>query len=70
MMTLNIECVRPALFDQALGLRIEELMKFRHVFRNIYKSPLVSDFKPYHQQFPDFLQVLILELDGDPVGDQ
>ena len=79
-MTLNIEGVRPALLDLVLSLRIEELMKFRHVFRNIYKSPLVpakvefanqaaqglaADFKAFHQRFLDFLQTLILELDAD-----
>ena len=84
-MTLNIEGVRPALLDLVLSLRIEELMKFRHVFRNIYKSPLVPakvefanqaarglvpDFKPYHRRFLDFLQTLILELDGDTAADQ
>jgi len=40
-MTLNIEGVRPALMDLAMRVRIDELLKFRHVFRNIYKSPLV-----------------------------
>lgn len=79
-MTLHIEGVRPALLDQAIFLRIEELMKFRHVFRNIYKSPLVpakvefanqaaqnlaEDFRVYHQRFLEFLQTLIQELDGD-----
>lgn len=78
-MTLHIEGVRPALIDWPISLRIEELMKFRHVFRNIYKSPLVpakvdfanqaaqglvADFKMYHQRFMDFLQTLIEELDG------
>lgn len=31
---------------------------------------LAADFKPFHQRFLDFLQVLILELDGDPPGGQ
>jgi hypothetical protein len=79
-MTLNIEGVRPALIDMAMSQRIEELLKFRHVFRNIYKSPLVpakvefanqaaqhlsDDFREYHLHFLDFLQELILELDAE-----
>ena len=78
-MTLNIEGVRPALLDMSIGLRIEELLKFRHVFRNIYKSPLVlakvefanqaahdvaEDFRVYHERFLGFLQILIVELEG------
>jgi len=79
-MTLNIEGVRPALIDLHISLRIEELLKFRHVFRNIYKSPLVPakvelanqaahnlavDFRAYHERFMGFLQTLIMELDGE-----
>lgn len=79
-MTLNIEGVRPALIEIPMGLRLEELLKFRHVFRNIYKSPLVPakvefanqaarhmavDFKDSHLRFLDFLQKLILELDAE-----
>ncbi len=79
-MTLHIEGIRPALIDQAISLRIEELLKFRHVYRNIYKSPLVPakvefanqaaenlarDFKVHHEKFLDFLQNLIRELDED-----
>lgn len=79
-MTLKIEGIRPALLDEAISLRIEELLKFRHVFRNIYKSPLVpakvdianaaaanlgTDFEAYHQRFLGFLQGLIDELDRD-----
>ncbi|MDP3177731.1 MAG: hypothetical protein Q8M76_07495 [Spirochaetaceae bacterium] len=79
-MTLNIEGVRPALVDIAMSQRIEELLKFRRVFRNIYKSPLVpakvefankaaqnlaADFSEFHLRFLDFLQELILELDAE-----
>jgi len=78
-MTLHIEGIRPALLDHSIGLRIEELLKFRHVYRNIYKSPLVAakvefanqaannlaaDFKVRHERFLGFLQGLIDELDG------
>jgi len=69
-MTLTIEGVRPSLIDLSISQRIEELLKFRHVFRNIYKTPIVpekvdfanaaalhlaSDFKAYHERFLDFL---------------
>ncbi len=79
-MTLNIEGIRPALIDQKISLRIEELLKFRHVYRNVYKSPLVPakveyanqaavnlvvDFKIHHERFLGFLQNLIRELDGN-----
>jgi hypothetical protein len=79
-MTLNIEGIRPALIDFPISLRIEELLKFRHVYRNIYKSPLLpakvefanqaainlaTDFKAHHERFLDFLQDMIRELDAD-----
>ena len=79
-MTLNIEGMRPALLDRPISLRIEELLKFRHVFRNIYKSPLVpakvefanqaahdlaEDFTVCHERFLGFLQTLIVELDAN-----
>lgn len=78
-MTLDIDGVRPALFGLDFSLRVEELLKFRHVFRNIYKSPLLpakvdfadqaarnlaQDFLPYHERFLSFLQGLVAELDG------
>lgn len=81
-MTLDIEGIRPALIDIPMCQRIEELLKFRHVFRNIYKSPLVpakvefanqaardlaSDFWSAHQRFLDFLQKLIGELDAEGI---
>lgn len=84
-MTLHIEGIRPALLDQTISLRIEELLKFRHVYRNIYKSPLVpakvefanqaavnlaADFKAHHELFLGFLQNLIKELDCDSLAGQ
>lgn len=69
-MTLDIEGVRPALFDLELGNRIDELMRFRHLFRNLYKTPLIpdrvliansyaatllEDFEPCHTRFDTFL---------------
>jgi hypothetical protein len=78
-MTLDREGIRPALIDMPMSLRIEELLKFRHVFRNIYKSPLLpakvnfadeavkglaTDFREYHEAFLSFLRTLADELDG------
>lgn len=42
-MTLEIEEVRPALFDFDFSLKVDELMRFRHLFRNLYKTPLVPE---------------------------
>jgi len=79
-MTLHIEGIRPALIDLDMSYRIEEHMRFRHVFRNIYKTPLVpakvelanqaaqhiaEDFKPYHDRFIAFIDRLIAEMDGE-----
>lgn len=78
-MGLTIEGVRPALLDRDISLRIEELLKFRHVFRNIYKTPLIpakvsfaneaalgitEAFEPCHERFMSFLSLLIRELDA------
>jgi hypothetical protein len=69
-MTLEIEEVRPALFDIDFSIKVDELMRFRHLFRNLYKTPLVprkvlfanayaegiyDAFLPFHQQFDKFL---------------
>jgi hypothetical protein len=77
-MTLNIDGVRPALFDTNFSMRIEELLKFRHVFRNLYKTPLIPenvlfvqkaaqgidhDFDTYHILFDRFLEDLQKELE-------
>lgn len=82
-MTLNIEGIRPALLDLPMSFRVEELLKFRHVFRSIYKSPLVpekvnlankaahnlaEDFRAYHKRFMEFLAGLVRELDGETPG--
>ena len=40
-MTLDIEGVRPALFDFEFSVRVDELRRFRHLFRNLYKTPLI-----------------------------
>ena len=69
-MTLDINGVRPALFDMDLANRIDELMRFRHLFRNLYKTPLIpdrvlfansyaatlrEDFERCHTRFDEFL---------------
>jgi hypothetical protein len=65
-MVIDIEGVRPALFNRELAGRIDELRSFRHVFRNIYQSELnpkrvelvqqslegtISAFKQAHRAF-------------------
>ncbi|TVQ41614.1 MAG: hypothetical protein EA384_00055 [Spirochaetaceae bacterium] len=76
-MTLEIEGVRPALFDIDFSRRVDELMRFRHLFRNLYKTPLKPEkvaianreaegiaeaFHNYHQRFDRFLRQLKTEL--------
>ncbi len=76
-MTLQIEGIRPALLPLGFAQRVEELLKFRHVYRNMYKSPLVpakvlfansvaldidQDFNKYHLEFCQFVRDLIVEL--------
>ena len=72
-MTLEISGVRPALFDREFSYRVDELMRFRHLFRNLYQTPLVpekvdfanksadgllDDFRRYHDAFDSFLREL------------
>lgn len=69
-MTLEIDEVRPALFGMDFANTIDELMRFRHLFRNLYKTPLVPEkvlfannaangiydaFLPHHRSFDSFL---------------
>jgi hypothetical protein len=69
-MTLEIEEVRPALFGMDFANKIDELMRFRHLFRNLYKTPLIPEkvrfangyaegihdaFVPHHRRFDSFL---------------
>lgn len=68
---------RPALFDQALTDQLEEYLRFRHVFRNIYGfelrwelcQPLVARLKDVHvtvaAQIGAF-QDLLARMDGAP----
>ncbi len=72
-MTLDIEGIRPALFTIDFSIKIGELMRFRHLFRNLYKTPLipqkvlfanrytediVDEFTTFHEQFDRFLKNL------------
>lgn len=79
-MTLDIRGVRPALVTIDFSNRIGELMRFRHLFRNLYKTPLipqkvlfanryadgiVEEFTPFYEKFDRFLQDLKDELRED-----
>jgi len=82
-MSLDIPGIRPALLtDASLVERIDELRRFRHLFRNLYKTRLhaaklriVSDaalglaaeFLPLHEAFASWLLALAEALD-EPSG--
>lgn len=73
-MTLDIPDIRPALItDRAVAERIDELRRFRHLYRNLYKTRLkavklrivheaaegiVEDFLPMHRGFCSWLAAL------------
>lgn len=73
-MRLEISGIRPALLsDDRLAERIDELRRFRHVFRNLYKTRLSAarlrvvneaaeqcyeDFAPMHDDFGKWLDDL------------
>ncbi len=72
-MSLDIDGVRPALFDIAFSVKIGEMMRFRHLFRNLYKTPLIPqkvlfandyapevfrEFSAHHKRFDTFLAKL------------
>lgn len=76
-MTLDVEGVRPALLDLEFARKLDELRRFRHLFRNLYKSRLIpaevrlanefasgllEDFRAHHEQFDAFLKDLKREL--------
>ncbi len=73
-MQLEIPALRPALFDEKFQDEVDELRRFRHVFRNLYKSRLNPEkiayvqkncsktaerFAPYHEKFVGWLSELI-----------
>lgn len=77
-MTLDIDGIRPALIDLKLARRIDELRRFRHLFRNLYKTQLVpakvrfanetagglvDAFRSCHDRFDGFLRELRQELE-------
>lgn len=79
-MTISIDTLRPALFDQKTYLLVDELRSFRHLFRNLYARPLdpertrlvqrkvapaVQAFVDSHQQFTRKLEVIAAGLDGE-----
>jgi hypothetical protein len=79
-MTLTVPGVRPALLDREMARRLYELLQFRHVFRNLYKSRLVPEkvrwansaaegiaaaFEPQHARFDAFLADLAERLDSE-----
>jgi len=77
-MRLDIDGVRPALLDRELAARIEELLSFRHVFRNIYQTeldpkrielvqqqldPTTASFEKAHKEFSKKLKAIAAQLD-------
>jgi hypothetical protein len=79
-MTLEVPGIRPALItDNNLAERIDELRRFRHLFRNLYKTRLhhsklrivddcainfAIDFFPAHTAFVSWLRALAENLDS------
>jgi hypothetical protein len=78
-MTLHIDGLRPALIDPEFAQIIDELRRFRHLFRNLYKTPLIpakvtfandaarginDRFRDCHAQFDEFLAGLKRELES------
>ena len=77
-MSLEIPEIRPPLItDRALAERIDELRRFRHLFRNLYKTRLHpaklrivydsaenigSDFRPMHVTFVEWLKLVASSL--------
>lgn len=77
-MTLEISGVRPALYDRQFASQVDELMRFRHLFRNLYQAPLQPEkvdfanrsadglldaFRGYHEEFDSFLRRLKADLE-------
>ncbi len=77
-MTLDIQGLRPAVIELEAARTIDELRRFRHLFRNLYKTPLipakvrfaneaahgvVDVMTTSHERFDGFLQDLKNELD-------
>ncbi|MBL8965553.1 MAG: hypothetical protein JNG85_01020 [Spirochaetaceae bacterium] len=78
-MCVEIEGLRPRLFDRSYARRMDELRRFRHAFRNLYQSELdprrlklvdegipslVVDFAPLHNRFTAALELLAAETEA------
>lgn len=78
-MELDIPGIRPALLSADMAEGLDELRRFRHVFRNLYKSklqpervawvqryaePVVKLFGERHRQFIDWIDQLIATEEG------
>jgi len=55
-MATDIEAVRPAVLDRGLVLQLDEYLRFRHLFRNIYGFDL--EWERCHELFSDLPAVL------------
>ena len=73
-MKIAIPSIRPALITPDLVEPLDELRRFRHLFRNMYKSRLrkdrvnevseiapqvVQDFQACHKTFADWIDALL-----------
>lgn len=63
-MTLNLEGIRPPVLEDALRERLDEYLRFRHVFRNIYGFQLQRKrCEPLADQLDDVLDSLSHQLE-------
>ena len=55
-MSLEIPDVRPAVIDPDLARELGNYLRFRHVFRHVYGSPLAAErMRPLQQRLPGVL---------------
>lgn len=77
-MALDVEQVRPAVLEKSIAVRVEDYLRFRHLFRNLYghrldwerMRPLLGELAAAHsavranlQRFEAFLDTVIVELE-------
>ncbi len=56
-MTIEIQDVRPRLFDRTLSYKINELRAFRHIFRYIYQSEINAvKLQNLNKQVPEIIK--------------
>ena len=56
-MTIEIEDIRPALFDRKFACKINELRAFRHIFRYIYQSELdIKKLRELNKKVPGIIE--------------